>query len=215
MVVGRAVGLLLVAVAGCGRVEQSAADAGAVASEAPPSLLPPGGSMDGDEGCRKELAVASRAPVPVDGDGDGIAGADDRCPAQAENRNGFQDRDGCDDVVPMELVDVGRLLAEPCFVGDTATLSRKALRGLGVYAGILDKYPDVKIEVSAHSRAMRSRERELELTQRRAEAVVDELVRLGVSRERLAARGAGTTESYCCEAPCDGPQRLEMQVVEE
>ncbi|WAS94078.1 OmpA family protein [Nannocystis punicea] len=212
--VGRAVGLLFVAVVGCGRVEEVAVEeAGVVAREAPAKLILRGGSMDGDEGCPEELGVGPRAPV--DADGDGIADGDDRCPTQAENRNGFQDRDGCEDVMPMELVHVGEMQAEPSFAGNTARLSRKALRWLEGYAEILGKYPDVEIEVSAHSRTMRSREVELELTQRRAEAVVDELVRLGVARERLTARGAGTTESYCCRGPCDGPQRFEMRVVVE
>ncbi|MCY0988207.1 OmpA family protein [Nannocystis sp. ILAH1] len=150
-----------------------------------------------------------------DADGDGIADADDLCPAEAENHNGFQDGDGCDDLVPTELVDVSVLLAEPCFVGSGATLRPKTRRALGVYADLLAKHSDVKVEISAHSRGMRSAQRAYDLTQRRAEAVVDELVRLGVARERLVARGAGMDESYCCEAPCDGPQRLEVKLLRE
>lgn len=42
---------------------------------------------------------------------------------------------------------------------------------------------------------------------------MDELVRLGVARERLAARAVGMDESYCCRAPCDGPQRLEVTLL--
>jgi outer membrane protein OmpA-like peptidoglycan-associated protein len=37
---------------------------------------------------------------PKDGDGDGIVDADDQCAAQAETVNGFDDTDGCPDVVP-------------------------------------------------------------------------------------------------------------------
>ena len=38
--------------------------------------------------------------IPKDTDGDGISDSTDKCPTQAETVNGFQDTDGCPDVVP-------------------------------------------------------------------------------------------------------------------
>ena len=40
---------------------------------------------------------APRVPVVADADGDGIPDATDRCPTEAEDRDGFQDDDGCPD----------------------------------------------------------------------------------------------------------------------
>lgn len=37
--------------------------------------------------------------APADYDGDGIPDAADRCPTRPETQNGFQDDDGCPDVV--------------------------------------------------------------------------------------------------------------------
>lgn len=37
--------------------------------------------------------------APADYDGDGIPDATDRCPTRPETQNGFQDDDGCPDVV--------------------------------------------------------------------------------------------------------------------
>ena len=37
--------------------------------------------------------------APVDYDGDGIDDSTDRCPTRPETTNGFQDSDGCPDVV--------------------------------------------------------------------------------------------------------------------
>jgi hypothetical protein len=37
--------------------------------------------------------------APADWDGDGHADGDDRCPTRPETTNGFQDGDGCPDVV--------------------------------------------------------------------------------------------------------------------
>jgi outer membrane protein OmpA-like peptidoglycan-associated protein len=36
--------------------------------------------------------------LPADADGDGLDDADDRCPAEAEDRDGFEDADGCPDL---------------------------------------------------------------------------------------------------------------------
>ncbi|CCQ36127.1 uncharacterized protein Nmlp_1940 [Natronomonas moolapensis 8.8.11] len=37
--------------------------------------------------------------TPTDYDGDGIEDSTDKCPTRAETNNGFQDSDGCPDVV--------------------------------------------------------------------------------------------------------------------
>jgi hypothetical protein len=42
--------------------------------------------------------VTSRQ-LPTDYDGDGIADSNDTCPTRAETNNGFQDGDGCPDIV--------------------------------------------------------------------------------------------------------------------
>ncbi|WP_254761536.1 thrombospondin type 3 repeat-containing protein [Natrinema marinum] len=45
-----------------------------------------------------DSTVATRQ-APADYDGDGIRDAADRCPTRPETTNGFQDGDGCPDVV--------------------------------------------------------------------------------------------------------------------
>lgn len=55
--------------------------------------------------------------LPSDVDGDGLDDRDDRCPAQAEDRDGFDDRDGCpdaddDDDGVVDVADRCRLVAE-------------------------------------------------------------------------------------------------------
>ncbi|MFB6352746.1 MAG: thrombospondin type 3 repeat-containing protein [Halobacteriales archaeon] len=43
--------------------------------------------------------TVSTRQAPADYDGDGIDDSTDRCPTRPETRNGFQDGDGCPDVV--------------------------------------------------------------------------------------------------------------------
>jgi outer membrane protein OmpA-like peptidoglycan-associated protein len=46
----------------------------------------------------RRVVIEKRVPVPnPDPDGDGISGAADKCPDQAEDKDGFQDEDGCPD----------------------------------------------------------------------------------------------------------------------
>ena len=47
--------------------------------------------------CPKGLEAEGETCVPVDKDGDGILNAADKCPNDAEDKDGFQDDDGCPD----------------------------------------------------------------------------------------------------------------------
>jgi len=52
-------------------------------------------------GCEKPppaVAVAPPAPIPVDTDGDGIPDNLDKCPNEPEDKDGFEDEDGCPDL---------------------------------------------------------------------------------------------------------------------
>ena len=43
--------------------------------------------------------TVSTRQAPADYDGDGLNDATDRCPMRPETKNGFQDSDGCPDIV--------------------------------------------------------------------------------------------------------------------
>ena len=60
---------------------------GACATSAPsPSPAPPTPSP---------AAAPAASAMTTDGDGDGVTDHDDKCPGDAETRNGYQDGDGC------------------------------------------------------------------------------------------------------------------------
>ncbi len=54
----------------------------------------------GDAPARLPDPIEAPPPAPVDGDGDGLLGAADSCPDQAETMNGWEDSDGCPDTIP-------------------------------------------------------------------------------------------------------------------
>jgi outer membrane protein OmpA-like peptidoglycan-associated protein len=58
---------------------------------------------------------------------------------------------------------------------------------------ILNKYPNTKIEIMAHTDSKGTDEYNLKLSQKRAESVVKYLIKQGINQNRLAAKGYGET----------------------
>jgi outer membrane protein OmpA-like peptidoglycan-associated protein len=59
---------------------------------------------------------------------------------------------------------------------------------------VLQKYPDIKIEIRSHTDSRATDTYNLRLSQQRASAVVDYLIRNGIDRNRLMAKGYGEIE---------------------
>jgi len=81
--------------------------------------------------------------------------------------------------------------------------------------------PELKVEIASHTDARGSAEYNLDLSQRRADAVVDWLVNQAIARERLTARGYGETQPMndcSADKPCTEEQhqlnrRTEFRVI--
>ena len=173
----------------------------------------------GSPGVRVLLTVGySPEPEPhkpglvatTDSDGDGIPDNLDKCPQQAENKNGVEDEDGCPDPAvldpdritdsppdpsaPLTLEQVVTLPAPIEFKFDTAIM----LPGAEVYLlqvlDILKKHPEVeKLEIQGHTSAEGGPEYNLRLSNDRAKAVYQWLVDHGIDGQRLVPRGYGLT----------------------
>jgi cysteine-rich repeat protein len=139
-------------------------------------------------------------PLVVDSDGDGVVDKDDRCPAQAEDYNGFQDEDGCPDGPPdpngpLTLEQVVNLPSPIEFKFDTAIM----LPGAEVYLlqvlEILNSHPEVvKMEIQGHTSSEGGAEYNLRLSNDRARAVFTWLVDHGIDGQRLVPHGYGLTQ---------------------
>ncbi len=83
-------------------------------------------------------------------------------------------------------------LANVYFDFDKATLSPESGEMLDSLANILKKYPDVRIEIiGGHADGIGTKKYNQELSERRAQAVVDYLVERGIGADRLEAMGYG------------------------
>lgn len=145
------------------------------------------------------------APLPKDGcktdpddpDGDGIA-QKDKCPREPENVNGYLDGDGCADTLP-EVVVVSKLElrcdAKILFASGKAVIEKASDPLVTNIATALQSNPEIElVEIAGHADATGDDTLNLELTRKRALAVVEALSQKGVARSRLRGAGYG---AYC------------------
>ena len=133
-------------------------------------------------GAAAAAPVAAPAPAApncadLDDDGDGVNNCDDKCPgSQAGQTIG---PDGCPVPVSIDLKGVN-------FDFDKSTLRPDAVAILSEAVQILQRYPDLRVEVAGHTDLCGSDAYNQSLSERRATAVYDYLTSNGVDASRLA-----------------------------
>jgi large repetitive protein len=128
-----------------------------------------------------------------DNDGDGVADSSDRCPNKPETKNFYQDDDGCPDETLAKLEE-GRIVIKDKIFFDSgkATIKPYSFAILRAVAGILQTHPNIKrLSIEGHTDDRGGRKYNLELSQKRAEAVRKFIIDEGVGEERLVAVGHG------------------------
>jgi outer membrane protein OmpA-like peptidoglycan-associated protein len=146
-------------------------------------------------------------PEP-DNDEDGIADGLDQCPMDPEDRDEFEDEDGCPEpgprTAPVTVSDTRILIGETIyFEYDTDTIRPVSMPLLDQVADVINHLdPTLRIRVEGHTDSAGVPAYNLDLSFRRARAVVEYLVGRGVSRDRLEYRGYGDQHEV---APNDDP----------
>ncbi|MGH8074761.1 MAG: OmpA family protein, partial [Lysobacter sp.] len=124
--------------------------------------------------------LVQNCPTPEgdkgDSDGDGIINCLDLCPASEAGQT--IGPDGCPVPVSIDLKGV-------TFGYDKATLGADAKAVLGEALEILQRYPDLKVEVAGHTDSRGDAKYNQSLSERRAKAVYDYLVESGIDKARL------------------------------
>ncbi|MCB2221423.1 MAG: OmpA family protein [Bacteroidetes bacterium] len=99
-----------------------------------------------------------------------------------------------------------------------ATLTDESLAELDRVFKLLEETPKLKIEMSGHTDNIGSASYNQKLSEERAKAVVDYLVRKGISSSRLTYKGYGMTQPVASNETAEGRQqnrRTEFKVVEK
>ena len=144
-----------------------------------------------------------------DTDGDGVTDTFDRCPDSAPGAK--VDDQGCEE---QEVV----VLRGVTFETDSAVLTANAKIVLKRQAEKLKTQRAALVEVAGHTDSRGAAEYNTELSQARAQSVVDFLVAEGVQASRLTARGYGEFEPVASNETEEGRElnrRVELRTIAE
>jgi outer membrane protein OmpA-like peptidoglycan-associated protein len=157
---------------------------------------------------------------PLDTDGDGVPDYRDRCPNTPQgvgvNADGCpldSDKDGVYDYkdscprtpVGAKVDERGCwVLKDILFDVDKWEIKPKYYYVVDEVAEVLKKNPHIRVEIQGHTDITGSREHNLELSRKRAEAVMNYLIKKGISRDRLTAVGYGFSRPIAPNTTAEG-----------
>lgn len=142
-----------------------------------------------------------------DSDGDGVVDALDQCPDSP--RGDKVDARGCTLASTIILRGVN-------FDNDSAEIRADARPILDEAVATLKRYPQLKVEVAGHTDSRASEAYNLDLSQRRAQAVMDYFVQMGIEAGRLSAKGYGESQPIADNATVEGRaanRRVELRIL--
>ena len=187
--------------------------------------------------------------APGDFDHDGIPDRTDKCPNEAEDKDGFEDEDGCPDpdndkdglldgkdkcpnepgpaesggcpkkyehiVVTNEKIELKQKIF---FETNKSTIKSQSFGLLAEIANVLQTRPTMRIRIEGHTDTQGPRNRNMTLSQARADAVRFHLEGLGVSRARMESVGFGPDqpiETNRTTAGREKNRRVEFVIVQQ
>lgn len=148
------------------------------------------GLFDDEDKCPNEAGPKENQGCPYpDSDGDGIPDHEDNCP----NEPGPASNYGCKQpqvvVIRKERIEI---LENVHFATGSAVIDKRSFNLLNQVAGVIREHPELtKIRVEGHTDNVGAPEKNMALSQSRAESVRDHLVGQGVDKSRVDAVGYG------------------------
>ncbi len=180
------------------------------------------GILDSDDACVDEKGKPSDDPKQHgcperDTDGDGILDSDDACPKDRGPANDDPKKHGC----PKVVVEEGRIriLERVEFETGKARILPESEAILSAVKKVLDEYPKItRVSVEGHTDSRSDDTFNLNLSRKRAAAVVKWLVSRGIEAGRLTSQGFGETKPIDTNDTDQGRQnnrRVEFKILEE
>ncbi|MBX2836570.1 MAG: OmpA family protein [Gammaproteobacteria bacterium] len=140
------------------------------------------------------LQTSASKPSRYDEDGDGIKNKMDACDNTAFNV--AVDQRGCG------LFD--RNVAGVSFKPGSFSITQESREKLKELAETLKVFPEVRVQVQAHTDNQGDASLNYALSKKRASNVVDYLVKIGIPKQQLSSRGMGSSEPIANNATAEG-----------
>lgn len=156
------------------------------------------------------LARYQGCPIP-DTDGDGINDEEDKCPAVA----GVAENFGCPKIDEAIIKKVEFAAKNVYFATGKFTLLAKSFKPLNDVAKIMADHSELKLDISGHTDNTGDAAKNQTLSENRAKAVLDYLVKKGVAADRITSAGYGQDQPVADNATAAGRaknRRVEIKV---
>ena len=153
------------------------------------------------------VAAAPVAAAVVDSDGDGVPDNADKCPGSPSDKP--VDADGCT-IVSVVLENVR-------FELNSSELTPGSSESLDKVVAAMNEYPDLRIEIQAHTDSMGEAAYNQSLSEKRAQSVRTYLVGKGIAANRMEAKGYGETRPIADNSTREGRaenRRVELKVID-
>ncbi len=163
------------------------------------------GVLDVEDRCPNEPGPADNEGCPADSDGDGVLDNVDNCPDEP----GPAENQGCRRRQRVRI-EQGRLeiLEKVFFQTNRDRILRRSYPLLNNVAEVVLNHPEIElVRVEGHTDDRGADDYNMDLSRRRAQAVVDYLVRRGVPANRLRAEGFGETRPVASNETREGRAR--------
>jgi large repetitive protein len=147
-----------------------------------------------------------------DNDGDGILDGDDLCPNEPEDKNGVRDEDGCPDAILAVKTSEEIVITNKILFIHGQVIPRKISRPiLSAVKDILVNHPSLYVQIEGHTDDYGGTDFNRYLSQARAQAVLDAIVRVSGQghqlRGRLTAVGFGKVNPAASNQTKEGRAR--------
>ena len=162
------------------------------------------GVMDKNDACPDEAGPVENKGCPIkDADQDGVVDAEDKCP----NVYGLASNYGCPMITEETQTELTNLARAIYFrTGRDSFTDETSIRLEGV-SKILSEYKDVKFVVEGHTDSTGSDKINNELSQKRADAVMNYLIENGFPAENIRAVGYGSAKPIGDNSTSKGRQQ--------